>query len=352
MVWTTSLFFSGFAQYCEYPDDHHGGEGGSTRGGHVSHGGKAGEPAAGTNSGGQGGGSFGGMSGSAGQAGSNPAGSAGLAGDGGSNATGGDGSGGAAGSSDGGLGGVAAGGGACGGASDTNCAGTSGSAGASGNGGSGGSNGDPSLPLLVSTQLIILPENQCGTVPTSSQAFTVTNPSSVTKTWTSVVLGPGPFFSVTPTGSSLAPGEVVTVTATPVFIVEGSMPNGSESMMRGGLAIIEQPDNVVHVIDVSDQILGAFSSWSPANLGFVVPLNGSQTLSLTQSGDSSGRLSADNPSFVASINPANWHEWTVTFVGDAVGTQTTTFTWRSPFKPECTLNTFTATGVVLPGAVQ
>jgi len=311
-VWTTSLLLStGFARSCEFPPDDPGDDGGS----------------------------------SSGVAGAGVAG-AGVAGAGGAGA-------GVAGA------GVAGAGGACVGASDTSCAGMPGSAGASGNGvsgaGSGGSNGDPSLPLLVSTQLINLPSTHCGTVPTSSQAFTITNPSSVTKTWTSYLSQSLPFFSVEPTGSSLPPGQVVTVTATPLLIPAGSIPNGSSPLMRGAVVISEHPNDVIHSINVSQQIAGPFFSWSPANLNFgVVRLNTSLTLPITQSGDSSGRLSGDNPAFVPSaLNPQSWHEWNVTFFASAVGTQTATFTWQSFNDPiACTPNTFTATATVQAGPVQ
>ena len=302
-------------------------------------------------------GSFGDVGGSAGYAGSTPTGGGGLADTGGWNAAGGDGLAGTAGSNSGGVGGVAAGGaaagGACAGGSDANCAGMSGNAGASGNGvsggGSGGSGGDPSLPLVVSTQAIRF-SIACGSVPSTSETFTITNPSSVTKTWRSSLMT-FPFLSVAPTGSSLPPGQSVTVTVTPLLIPAGSLPNDSSNLRMGPLIIIEGTDpasSVVHAITVYEDISGAFYAWTPENLNFgAVRLGTSVTVPMTQSGDTSGRMLGDNSSFVPQISPMSWHDWTVTFFANTVGTQTSTFTWQSFYgKVACTRNTFTATAVV------
>jgi hypothetical protein len=309
-------------------------------------------------------GSFAGLGGPVGGAGGSFAGIAGsisgaggsFAGIAGSNVAGSDASGGGAGTENGGLGGASAGGaaggataGACSGA-DPSCAGMTGTAGLSGSGGSGGSNGDPSLPLVLSTNLINFPATECGTVPTS-KTFTITNPSSVTKTWRAVAVGAAAFLAE-PTGSSLAPGEVVTVTVTPPFVPLRSQPNGSNPLMTGGLAINDAGS--YQTLMLSEPIAGAFYSWTPANLNFgVVPLNTSATLHLTQSGDSSGRAAGNNPAFVGTSSPASWHEWTFTFNATSVGTQTATFTWVSvPYnRAPCTPDTFTATAVV-PAPVQ
>ena len=414
-VWAASLFLSaGFAPSCVFPSDTHGDDGGATSGGDSSgagnstggsvsgnagagggapqgggttaggggnpQGGNSGNSEAGTTAGGggnppggggasaggggtpEGGGGAsaggGGTSGSFGEAGSTTsAGGGGQPGNGGSN-TGGDGLGGAAGLNNGGLGGVETGGGSggtCVGGSDANCGGMPGSAGASGNGlggaDSGGANGDPSHPLVISTQLINLPATTCGTAPTSSQTFTITNPSSVTKTWTYFLTPSAPAVSVAPPGSSLSPGQVVTVTVTPTLIPSGSLPNGTSPLVMGGLGIVEHPDNVTHMATLTLQILGIFYSWSPANLDFgVVPLHSSVTLPIAQPGDSSGRLRSNDTAFVPSnLDPGSWHRWSVTFTANAVGTHTTTLAWVSfTGRESCTQNTFTATAVVVP----
>lgn len=290
-------------------------------------------------------GSMGGASGSLNEAGSTSAGSSGLAGNGGSNVAGSDASGG--GGESGGIAGASSGGAPAGGCSgaEPSCAGMAGTAGASGSSGSGGSNGDPSLPLLLSTNLINFPATECGSTPTS-KTFTITNPSSVTKTWSSSPAGAVTFIAE-PAGSSLAPGEVVTVTVTPPFVPTHSRPSGSDPLMTGGLRIGDGGN--YQFITLSEPIAGAFYSWTPANLNFgSVPLNTSATLHLTQSGDSSGRPAGNNPAFVATISPLSWHEWTFTFNATTVGTQTATFTWLSvPYnRAPCTPDTFTATAFV------
>ena len=294
-------------------------------------------------------GSIGGVSGWSNDAGSTSAGGSGLAGNGGSNMAGSDASGGGAGAASGGVGGASSGGasgngaaGACSGA-DPSCAGMPGNGGASGSGGSGGSGGDQYIPLLLSTNLINFSATVCGTAPTS-QTFTLTNPSSVTKTWHSVPVGAFAFLAE-PTGSSLAPGEVVTVTVTPPFIPLRSRPNGSDSFMTAGLVIVDGGN--YQSLTLSGQIAGAFYSWTPANLKFFAPLNTSATVNLTQSGDSSGRAAGNNLAFVATYSPLSWHEWTFTFNATTVGTQTATFTWLSIYgRPPCTPDTFTAFAVV------
>jgi len=225
-----------------------------------------------------------------------------------------------------------------------------GNAGASGNGGSAGFNGDPSLPLLLSTNLINFPATECGTAPTS-KTFTITNPSSVTKTWRSVPVGAFTFLAE-PTGSSLAPGEIVTVTVTPPFVPTRSRPNGSNPLMTGGFVIDDAGND--QTLLLAEPIAGAFYSWTPPNLHFgSVPLNTTATAHLTQSGDSSGRAVGDNPAFVGTYSPQSWHEWTFTFNATTVGTHTATFTWVSiPYqRAPCTPDTFTATAIV-PAPVQ
>jgi hypothetical protein len=226
-------------------------------------------------------------------------------------------------------------------------------------GGAAGSGGGSATGhLVVSTPFVSFLAATCNGIANLPASFTLSNSSNAPLAWSTTVTESFPFFSIAPTGSSLLPGETVTVTVTPSALAPSSLPHGFQPNFSGTIAISGDPAGT-QTVSVSEPVMGVDISWTPANLDFgLVPIsngppvgNPSATQTVTESGpptNSPIELSSDNPSFSANLTtplPPRT-SWAVAFAPTKLGVQTATLTWRTQSGSSifCSAHTFTATG--------
>jgi hypothetical protein len=237
--------------------------------------------------------------------------------------------------------------------------GASGSAGAATTGGAAGSGGGSATGhLVLSTPFVAFPFATCNGIANLPASFTLSNGSNAPFDWSTTVTESSPFFSIAPTGSSLLPGETVTVTVAPSALASGSLPHGFSPSFSGTIAISGDPAGT-QTVSVTEPIMGIDISWTPVNLDFgMVPIsngppvgNPSATQTVTESApltSSPIQLSSDNPSFTANLTaplpPRS--SWAVAFAPTKLGPQSATLTWGTQTSSSifCSAHTFTATG--------
>jgi hypothetical protein len=219
--------------------------------------------------------------------------------------------------------------------------------GTSGNGGAGGAATSPSL--VLSRDAIAFLPNDCGAPGSPPLTFTITNTSNATVDWSATLAQQFAFFSVAPSGSSLAPGGVATVTVTSLPIADSSVPPALMPELSGSIGISGDPAGPQSVT-VREILSGFGYTWTPTELNFGdVRIGETTTLPITVTPltpkTMGVQLGSEDSAFTASR--FNQARWTVTFAPTSPGPQTGTLRWASqlnPSAPSCTPSTFTATG--------
>jgi hypothetical protein len=218
--------------------------------------------------------------------------------------------------------------------------------------------------LVVSTQFVGFPSAACNGIANPPTSFTLTNGFNAPIDWSTTLAESLAFFSIAPSGSSLLPGEAVTVTVTPSALASGSLPHGFPPTLSGTITILGDSAGP-QTVSVTEPVMGIDISWTPTNLDFgmvpvtILPPVGSPSASLTvmESGPATSspiELSSDNTSFSANlVNTYPRTSWTVQFAPTKVGLQTATLTWGTQTSGSifCSPHAFTATGTgILSGS--
>jgi hypothetical protein len=211
----------------------------------------------------------------------------------------------------GGESGISGGGSSNGGLAGMSGAGTSGalgSGGAANTGGTAGSGGGSATGhLVVSTLGVSFPVATCNGIASPPQSFTLSNGFNAPIDWGTTLTESFPFFSIAPTGSSLLPGETVTVTVSPLALAPSSLPPNFQPNFSGTIAISGDSAGT-QFVSVSETVTGIDITWTPTTLDFgMVPIgsgppvgNPAATQTVTQSATQalgpvqSIQLSSDN----------------------------------------------------------
>ena len=223
-------------------------------------------------------------------------------------------------------------------------------AGSGGSAGSGGA-GAAGAALALSTPSLTFAPVNCGGGVNPPQSFTITNTTNGALAWTGSVSSSPAFFSIAPTGGTLASGATVTVTVTPTTVAANSVAWIDVPTLNRIISIFGDPAGA-RTIAVKEQLFGAAFDWSPASLDFgPVAIGTSKTLLLTANYGISTNLPVLGSSSVNTFTPSSFdglhpYSWSVKFAPTAVGLQGATLTLGTQQNiVSCTPQTITTRGI-------
>jgi hypothetical protein len=210
---------------------------------------------------------------------------------------------------------------------------------------------DASGVLSVSVGDLSLPARYCDGAPWPAVPFLITNGGTTPFTWAAAAVEPRPYFTLSPSGGTLAAGGQASIDVVPSAIPPNSVPDSDDGPLTRSIQIRTDAGDTAYVT-VHEVIAGVFLAFSPAQLSFgTIPVGTMQSLTLSYSllpnaltVQPYATLASNDPAFTSA--PSSTFQGliqTVTFAPTSAGPHAATLTLNA--EGVCTIATsLAATG--------